>query len=182
MKIADADILIVPGWTGSGKDHWQSRWENKFSTARRVEQDNWDNPLPETWSVPIIRAAATATKPAILVAHSLGVIAAVHAAPAMPADKIAGAFLVAPADVDAPDTDDALTSYAPISFDPLPFPSMLIASRNDPYCGFERAGDLAAAWGSDFIDAGNAGHLNTASGHGPWPEGMMMFARFMNRL
>ena len=27
MRIADIDILMVPGWTGSGPDHWQSRWE-----------------------------------------------------------------------------------------------------------------------------------------------------------
>ncbi|TIM62907.1 MAG: alpha/beta hydrolase, partial [Mesorhizobium sp.] len=26
MKVRDADILIVPGYTNSGPDHWQSRW------------------------------------------------------------------------------------------------------------------------------------------------------------
>lgn len=38
MKISEADILIIPGLHGSDSDHWQSRWEAKFSTGRRVEQ------------------------------------------------------------------------------------------------------------------------------------------------
>ena len=30
--------------------------------------------------------------------------------------------------------------------------------------------------------AGNAGHINAASGHGPWPEGLLMFGELMKRL
>ncbi|MWC39023.1 alpha/beta hydrolase, partial [Brucella abortus] len=26
MKVKDADILIIPGYTNSGPDHWQTRW------------------------------------------------------------------------------------------------------------------------------------------------------------
>ncbi|MET0575771.1 MAG: alpha/beta hydrolase, partial [Mesorhizobium sp.] len=59
---------------------------------------------------------------------------------------------------------------------------VVIASRNDPYSTFEVAEDIAAAWGSLFIDAGEAGHLNADSGHGPWPEGSMTFAHFLSRL
>ena len=66
--------------------------------------------------------------------------------------------------------------------DPLPFPSMLIASATDPFCSVERAAEFAACWGSDFHLAGDAGHINVASGHGPWPEGLMMFTRLMQRL
>ncbi|HYD14828.1 MAG TPA: alpha/beta hydrolase, partial [Hyphomicrobium sp.] len=36
MKTSDVDILIVPGWSSSGPDHWQSRWERTLKTARRV--------------------------------------------------------------------------------------------------------------------------------------------------
>ena len=31
-------------------------------------------------------------------------------------------------------------------------------------------------------DAGEAGHLNEESGHGPWPEGTMVFAKFISEL
>ena len=61
-------------------------------------------------------------------------------------------------------------------------PAHLVASRNDPYCDYQRAEDLAGAWGATFQDAGEAGHINVESGHGPWPEGMMSFAHFMKRL
>jgi predicted alpha/beta hydrolase family esterase len=42
MRTSDADLLIVPGLGGSGPDHWQTRWEQKLSTARRVEQSDWE--------------------------------------------------------------------------------------------------------------------------------------------
>ena len=94
-----------------------------------------------------------------------------------------GAFLVAVPDLDENlDVPKAALPFANLPRDPLPFPSLLIGSRNDPYCSFERAGDLANQWGSEFHDGGEIGHINTASGHGPWPEGLMMFTRLMQRL
>ncbi|MEY2800676.1 MAG: hypothetical protein RL513_260, partial [Pseudomonadota bacterium] len=62
-------------------------------------------------------------------------------------------------------------SWSPIPMQPLPFPSVLVASRNDPYCRFDRAQTLAQAWGSRLVDAGETGHLNADSGLGDWPEG-----------
>ena len=45
-----------------------------------------------------------------------------------------------------------------------------------------RAADMATAWGSELHFAGEAGHINLASGHGPWPEGLLMFTRLMQRI
>ena len=70
----------------------------------------------------------------------------------------------------------------PFSRDPLPFPSLLVASRSDPYCGYDEAGDMALNWGSTLVDAGDVGHLDAASGHGPWPEGAMRFGWFLKQL
>jgi hypothetical protein len=64
-----------------------------------------------------------------------------------------------------------LTSWSPIPLQSLPFKSMLVGSRNDPYCSAERARHFASAWGADFIDGGNQGHLNAESGLGAWPQG-----------
>ena len=61
-------------------------------------------------------------------------------------------------------------------------PSLLVVSTNDPLCSVERAVDMATAWGSELHFAGEAGHINVASGHGPWPEGLLMFTRLMQRL
>lgn len=183
MRSSDCDIIIVPGYGDSGPDHWQSRWQRKLSTARRVEQDDWDAPAKDAWVSRLVATVAAGRRPSVILAHSLGVVTVAHAAPLLPRDVVRGAFLVAPADVDdtglIPSADSA---FAPIPQAPLPFPSLLVASRSDPYCAYERAEDFAFAWGSALVDAGEAGHLNPDSGFGPWPEGLMRFAGFLKRL
>ncbi len=183
MKIADTDILLIPGLGNSINGHWQQRWLDKMRTAQCVEQDNWDTPEREKWVSNIQRAIMLATRPVVLVGHSLGVLAIVHAAQEFSDTKVRGAFLVAPPDVDENKAVPKPTlPFANVPNAPLPFPSILVASDNDPYCTLERAGDLANAWGSEFHAAKEAGHINVESGHGPWPEGLMMFTRLMQRI
>jgi len=191
MRTSEVEILIVPGWSGSGPDHWQSRWERSLKTARRIEQQHWREPEREAWVGRIVTAVAEAKLPPVLVAHSLGVAAVVHAAAKMPRGLVAGALLVAPADVDNaaqwPLTDGetlpaAEAGFAPLPMEPLPFPALLVASSNDPYCSADRAAELAGAWGATFVDAGEQGHINTASGHGPWPDGLLRFGSFLQGL
>ncbi len=183
MKIAEADILLVPGLGNSGPDHWQRRWLEKMRTAQWVEQGEWDKPMLEPWVENIEKSILMATRPVVLVGHSLGVIAIVHTAQRLVDTKVRGALLVSPPDLDENEAvPGAALPFANIPRDPLPFPSLLVAGNNDPYCTPERAGDFANAWGSEFHNAGEAGHINTASGHGPWPEGLMMFTRLMQRI
>ena len=183
MRSADCEILIIPGWTGSGPDHWQSRWETRLKTARRVRQDDWDIVDTTKWTSRLLEAIAVAVKPVVLVAHSCGVTTVVHAAPRIVDAKVVGAFLVAPpseaAAMRIPGMDPAFTPYPR---DTLPFPSLLVASRTDEQCAYVDAGDMARAWGSTLVDAGDAGHINTASGHGPWPEGVTRLAGLLQQL
>lgn len=182
MKAKDADILIIPGYTNSGPEHWQTRWEKRLATARRVEQAEWSKPVREDWVAKVTEAVNEAERPVVLVAHSLGVAAAVHAIPEY-RNRIAGAFFVAPPDVaNAKIRPKHLMTFGPYPREPLPFPSIVIASRNDHFCGYEVAEDIAGAWGSLFLDAGEAGHINAESGFGPWPEGSMTFAKFISHL
>ncbi|GCA51691.1 MULTISPECIES: RBBP9/YdeN family alpha/beta hydrolase [Sinorhizobium] len=182
MKVSETHILIVPGYTNSGPNHWQTRWERKLSTARRVEQAEWSKPVREDWVARMIEEVNAAEKPVVIVAHSLGVATAIHALPHC-TRQIAGAFLVAPPDVANPNIRPKhLMTFGPYPRDPLPFPSIMVASRNDSFGSYEHAGDIANAWGSLLVDAGDAGHINTESGHGPWPEGSMVFAQFLSRL
>jgi hypothetical protein len=181
MRISDLDILIVPGFTGSGPDHWQTRWESKLSTARRVEQEDWHNPRLGDWTRTLSEAVGACRRPVVLVAHSLGAVTVAHAADSLAG--VRGALLVAPADVEQPGLPEGIDpAFAPIPTAPLPFPSLLVASRNDPYCSYARAEDLGYAWGSAVLDAGEAGHLNPESGFGPWPEGLMRFAGFLKQI
>lgn len=182
MKARDADILIIPGYTNSGPDHWQSRWQARLSTARRVEQAEWSKPVREDWVDNVVKAVNEAEKPVVLVAHSLGIACAVHGIPRF-RKPVAGAFFVAPPEVTNPNIRPRhLMTFGPYPRDPLPFPSIVVASRNDHFGSFEAAEDIAAAWGSLFLDAGNAGHINAEAGYGPWPEGSLTFARFLSKL
>ena len=181
MRISDFDILIIPGLGGSGPGHWQSRWEAKLSTARRVEQNNWLNPRLEDWTARIIAEVEAAQRPVLLVAHSLGVTAVVHAAPRLPKDVVRGAFLVTPP-ADSVLLEAAGPGFTPLPHAPLPFPSVLVASRTDPYAPYEESEEISYAWGSRLLDAGEAGHINNDSGHGPWPEGLMSLAGFLKQL
>lgn len=183
MKTSDADILIVPGWSGSGPDHWQSRWEAKLSSARRVEQADWYKPSRHLWAERIIAAVREATKPVVIVAHSAGCSAVAHAAEHLKPREVAGAFLVAPASERAKRAVPGMgADFIAHRREPLPFRSVLIASATDPYCTLDEARELALAWGSDFVEAGDSGHINTESGHGPWPDGLLRFAGFMKSL
>ena len=183
MKSSDVDILIVPGWSGSGPDHWQSRWESRLPTAKRVEQEDWYKPTRNGWADRIVAAVRTATRPVVIVAHSAGVSAVAHAAEHLKPGEVAGAFLVAPASERAkraiPDMEKEFIAHRR---ERLPFPSVLIASATDPYCTHDEAKELAEAWGSEFVDAGDSGHLNSESGHGPWPDGLLRFATFLKGL
>jgi uncharacterized protein len=69
--------------------------------------------------------------------------------------------------------------FSPVPTEPLPFPSLLLAADDDPYCSRARARALADAWGSNFVDVGQAGHIADQSGHGPWPDGLLRFGKFL---
>jgi len=187
VKAADVDLLFVPGWGGSDAEHWQSRWEQRLSTGRRIEQADWFFPsLPEAVAR-IVAAVEAAERPVVLIAHSVGAALVAHTAQALlargTAGKVAGAFLVAPTKEENAIAHAGLDpAFAPYPLDPLPFPSLLVASRDDALCDFETAGDYALAWGSALVDAGAQGHINVASGHGPWPEGLMRLAGFLAKL
>jgi len=183
MRTSEADILIVPGHANSGPEHWQTRWEQKLETARRVEQSDWRTPHFAEWQDNLVKAAMAATRPAIIVAHSLGAITVIHAARRLAETRVKGAFLVAPpGETYLVEHEEIDLKFADVPRDPLPFPSVLVASRNDPYCPYLEAEEWAYAWGSAFSDAGDSGHINTDSGHGPWPEGLMRFAGFLAKI
>ncbi|NVB84659.1 MAG: alpha/beta hydrolase [Kofleriaceae bacterium] len=166
-----ARFLIVPGWAGSGPDHWQSYWEEDLAGATRVEMPDWLEPRREGWIAALDAAIASCREPPILVAHSLGCIAIAHWA-ARRRRTIRGALLVAPADVDR--STAVLAEFAPVPRHTLPFPSRVVASDDDPYATLERSRELARDWGSAFTVLERAGHINAASGLGRWREGHVL--------
>lgn len=174
--LSNRPLLIVPGLGGSGVGHWQAHWTERFDDAEQIVQDDWDRPDLSAW-LTRLRAAVERTPDAILVGHSLGCILIAHLTQRDPSARIAGALLVAPADVDAcVELPHCLAAFAPVPRLRLPFPSITVASTNDPYATIERAENFARAWGSEFRNIGACGHINIAAGFGPWPEGERILA------
>ena len=163
--------IIVPGWKDSGPEHWQSRWAALLPHAVRVQQRDWQNPVSAEWISTLAGLVDQARSPVLLIAHSLGCLISA-ALPVPLRAKVAGALLVAPADVERPDAPDCLRGFAPIPRQSLPFQSVVVASDNDPYCRLDRARVFAENWGSRVVVIPGAGHINADSGLQDWPQGL----------
>jgi hypothetical protein len=170
---------MLPGWHGSEPKHWQTLWEERHH-YRRVEQHDWRKPLRGDWIARLEDVVLSCEEPAVLVAHSLGcILVAAWAAHSRNTQRVKAALLVAPADVERAGVRDQLPSWSPIELQALPFPSVLVASRTDPYCEFERARLFAHAWNAQFMDYGDCGHINADSGLASWPEGHVLLQDLM---
>ncbi len=175
-------ILMLPGLNNSGPRHWQTLWEQELPNAKRVELGMWDNPHRNTWVNQLNLAIHKAGRPVILVAHSLAchAVAWWNEYESQGADgPVKGALLVAPPDVEKEGVDERLARFAPVMHRPLEFPSVVVASRDDPYISFERARRLARIWGSRLVDAGWFGHINAESGIRNWPFGRYLLGQML---
>ena len=174
-------VYLLPGWLNSDPDHWQSEWQRRHGDTR-VEQGDWEWPRRGDWMARLDEVlqqdARLVERPALLVAHSLGCqLVAAWADHSSHTRLVAGALLVAPPDTEREDTPPQLHNWRPIRRPRLPFPAIVVASTDDPFCRPERAAGMAADWGAEFVLAGPLGHLNAASGLGAWPEGRAMLQR-----
>jgi predicted alpha/beta hydrolase family esterase len=166
--------LILPGFHNSDPDHWQSQWEARDGSMERVIQDNWEMPHCAEWIVRLDQALERTGPETLLVAHSAGCALVAHWAVGCQRGLVRAALLVAPSDPEAPSFPPAPTGFAPMPLRRLPFRSIVVASSNDPYARVSRARGFAMAWGSEFMMIGEAGHINSASGLGDWPEGLAL--------
>jgi uncharacterized protein len=174
-------VLIIPGLGDSGPQHWQSLWEASHAEYQRVRQTDWECPRCADWVLNLDAAISAANQPVVLVAHSMGCIAVIHwaATTGNPDKRVAAALLVSPPDVEAETIPIGPTGFAPCPLIPLPFKSIVVASTDDPFATIERAKTFATAWGSEFVILESAGHVNAASGHGPWLEGERLLRQLM---
>ncbi len=179
----EPQLLILPGLGNSGEKHWQTFWHKKFENSIRLVQDNWDEPIREEWLERLNEEVSKLEKPTILVAHSLAVSLVLHWAASNSNKNIVGALLVAPADVDSPQhTPDIIRNFSPMPIYKLPFPSILVASENDPYASFERKQYFATQWGSEFVNVGQKGHINSDSDLKYWEEGQLILQQLIDKI
>jgi uncharacterized protein len=165
------NMIVVPGLGGSGHEHWQSHWLRDRPGAVRVEHRDWDQPDRDEWVADLHDTVQRATGPVVLVAHSLGCHTVAHWAHRHDA-QVRAALLVAPPDISHSAALGApIAGFGPPAPDPLPFPAVLAAGRNDPWAGIDWSRELAGQWGARFVDLGDVGHVNVDAGFGPWPQG-----------
>ncbi|MCC9308221.1 alpha/beta hydrolase [Kitasatospora sp. RB6PN24] len=176
---AQPRFLVLPGYEGSGPQHWQSHWEAADPAFQRVEQADWDHPRLGEWVDVLDAAVAAQEQPVVLVAHSLGCILVAHWAARRAGAAVAGAFLVAPADIEGAGVAE-LAGFCPIPLKPLPFPALVVASSDDPWCSLDRSRRFADAWGARLVVAGAHGHLNSASELGDWEYGRELLGRLLD--
>lgn len=180
----DLAALVVPGLGDSGPGHWQTRWEELDPQLRRVHQADWHAPALDDWLDTLDRAIAAAPGPVVLIAHSLGCALVAHWAQHHGrTGRVAGALLVAPADVDTRARIlKTIRGFAPLPLFRLPFPSLVVASSDDPYVDDIRAELFAETWGSKFVKLSAAGHINAASGLDDWPQGQQLLRALIGRI
>ena len=173
------NVLILPGWQGSGPAHWQSRWERAYGYTR-LDQHDWMRPLRGDWIARLEDVLLSCDEPAVLVAHSLGCHhVAAWAAHSRNTHLVKAALLVAPPDVERDDVRTMLPSWSAVERHRLPFETRLFASSNDSFCSLERTQEFAAAWGAEVIEVGPRGHLNADSGLGDWPQAHKQLLQLM---
>lgn len=168
-------VLLVPGLRDHVEQHWQTLLWDQLPGCRSVAPMGRDD-LDCARRIDAIEQAAQAIAgPLVLVAHSGGCIMLAHWA-RRTSRGVHGALLATPPDFESPMPPGYPTlaqlqagGWLPVPRQRLPFPSIVAASRNDPLGSFARVAALAADWGSDLADLGEVGHLNPASGFGPWP-------------
>jgi predicted alpha/beta hydrolase family esterase len=172
-----ATTLLLPGLGNSGSEHWQSHWERNIPNCKRVSQDNWDTPHCCDWVARLDQFLAQLAQPVVLAAHSSAcALVAYWSLIATPEhlNLIRGAMLVAPSDPDGPNYPLGPRGFGPVPLHHLPFATVVVASADDPYISPDRARHYASAWGSRFVLLEHAGHINAASGFGPWLEGLAL--------
>lgn len=170
--------IILPGIGGSGEAHWQTIWEQADPSMVRFRPTSWDTPDLTDWMRALDQAIAETNEPPLLVAHSLGCLLVAHWAASKGRVAVRGAFLVAVPDPNGPAFPRAAPSFRDLPGEPLPFPSLVVASRDDPYATLDYDKEQAAQWGAGFVDVGLHGHINEASGLGEWPTGVGLLEAF----
>jgi predicted alpha/beta hydrolase family esterase len=171
-------IIILPGIGGSGETHWQTRWERADPRAARFQPADWNEPDLQDWIAALDRSVAASASPPLLVAHSLACLLVAHwnAVSHLP---VAGAFLVAVPDPRSAAFPAEAAAFAHVAQAKFRFPSIILASSDDPYGSMDYARSCAAQWGSGLVETGALGHINGRSGLGGWAFGRALLCAFV---
>ena len=164
-------VLLVPGISNSGPDHWQSRWQALHVDVSRVMQRDWEQPVCDEWADALDEAVQHAREAPILVAHSLGCLVVARWA-ARSAQRVHAIVLVAVPDPAGPNFPAEASGFMPVADALRERPRVtVVSSIDDPYASEAHTRRCVAAWSAAHVSIGAAGHINAGSGLGDWPAG-----------
>jgi predicted alpha/beta hydrolase family esterase len=164
-------VLLVPGIYNSGPRHWQSLWEQHDPAFVRVAFEDWEHPRRERWVETLESTLRELGPTTVVVAHSLGCLAVAHWASSSSHAPIHAALLVCVPDPLGPIFPGDAYGFAPVPLANFDFPSVIVASEDDPYSTGDHARRCASAWDSRLVNVGAKGHINADSNVGTWVEG-----------
>lgn len=169
--------VIVPGVGGSEAQHWQSWLQRNLMSSSRVNQTDWNQPVLNHWVEQFTKTLRPLQSDVQIVAHSFGCLTTVAALALHPKlnKHVKKLILVAPANParfgEAGFARDSKTDYQAFFHQlKIQVPTTLLISENDPWLSFEDAQQLARSWKLQPVNLGQVGHINVASGFGPFPE------------
>jgi predicted alpha/beta hydrolase family esterase len=169
----------VYGYEGSGEGHWQ-RWAATTLAARGVavafpELSDPAAPQKDVWVAElaaVVDAVRARREPVTFLCHSLGCWAVDHFLAEHGAAGVHAALLVAPPSPFL--VFEPVESFFPPprradAWAPLAARTLLVGSDNDDYAGPDELADVARDLAIACRVLPGAGHINIASGYGPWP-------------
>ncbi|MEW4368793.1 RBBP9/YdeN family alpha/beta hydrolase [Paenibacillus kandeliae] len=168
--------LLLHGLGGSGPEHWQT-WLSAQLTERgeRVyypQFPNHDEPSLAIWLQELseLMDAIPQDEELIVITHSLGCILWFHYAATLPTRRVKQAIIVAPpsAQIQLPEIQEFFPPPHPERLKLAADATLIVQSSNDPFCELSNT-LFYAEIGVPSIMLPDMGHINTASGHGPWP-------------
>lgn len=179
MKATEVNILIIPDFFfKESNEIWHERWEKKLSTAKTISsqkhkltKENFNQWVEEIEFVIQKISKEKNPKPIIFIAHGLGVLASMIAAHEK--RNILGGFFVTPT------SENIYNFQYPEN---LLYQTTIILSENDPESNIFKIKKLSQNWEASLVNARKSGHIDKISGHGPWPEGLLVFIKFLSSL
>lgn len=172
-------IVVVYGYEGSGEGHWQ-RWAAAALAERGAhvafpELSSPAAPQRDVWVAELAAVLDDARRrrdPVTFLCHSLGCWAVDHLLSEHGSAGVHGALLVAPPSpylvFEAVDTF-LPPPRRPEVWAPIAARTLLVGSDDDDYAGPDELEDVARRIGVACRILPGAGHINIASGYGPWP-------------
>lgn len=183
ISLDGVTVLFVPGLRDHVAEHWQTLLAAEIPGSVTVEPLTEDRLSCAARVKALDDALSRIQGEVVIAAHSAGALMVANWA-LSPTRQIRGALLATPADVENPlppgypSFDDLKANgWLPIPRRPLPFPTIVAASQNDPLAQFDKVAGLALAWGAELHDAGAVGHLNPAAGYGRWEGALPLLQR-----